>query len=146
MDIRKRVPADNAVLVEIWLRSVRETHAFLREQDIEKLYPQVRDTYLPGVDVWVSEDDKGLLTGFIGVHEAQIEMLFVDPGRFGQGIGTALLDHAKALNANLTVDVNEQNPRAHELYRSYGFEDIGRSATDSAGRPFPLVHMALRPW
>ena len=80
----------------------------------------------------------------IGMHEAQIEMLFVDPARFGQGIGTALVDHAREQHAKLTVDVNEQNPRAHEFYRRYGFEDVGRSETDSAGRPFPLVHMALR--
>ncbi|AOK32541.1 MULTISPECIES: acetyltransferase [Burkholderia] len=144
MDIRKRVPADNPVLVEIWLRSVRATHTFLCEQDIEDLYPQVRDTYLPGVDVWVCEDADGDITGFIGMHEAQIEMLFVDPERFGQGVGTRLLDHARKLHANLTVDVNEQNPRAHAFYRRYGFEDVGRSATDSAGRPFPLVHMKLR--
>ncbi|KVE28729.1 GNAT family acetyltransferase [Burkholderia singularis] len=144
MDIRKRVPADNPVLVEIWLRSVRATHIFLCEQDIEDLYPQVRDTYLPSVDVWVCEDADGDITGFIGMHEAQIEMLFVDPERFGQGVGTRLLDHARKLHANLTVDVNEQNPRAHAFYRRYGFEDVGRSATDSAGRPFPLVHMKLR--
>ncbi|WP_404606002.1 GNAT family N-acetyltransferase [Caballeronia udeis] len=59
-------------------------------------------------------------------------------------MGTALVDHAREQHAKLTVDVNEQNPRAHEFYRRYGFEDVGRSETDSAGRPFPLVHMALR--
>lgn len=143
MLIRKRLPADNSLLVEIWLRSVRETHAFLSEQDIEALYPQVRDLYLPAVDIWVCEDAAGCITGFIGLQEAQVEMLFVDPANFGQGIGTALLDHARKQHANLTVDVNEQNPRAHGFYRRYGFEDAGRSATDSAGRPFPLIHMAL---
>lgn len=77
------------------------------------------------------------------MHEAKIEMLFIDPEGFGQGIGTTLLDHAGKLHANLTVDVNEQNSRAHAFYRRYGFEDVGRSSTDSAGRPFPLIHMAL---
>jgi putative acetyltransferase len=143
MSIRKRLPTDNSLLVEIWLRSVRATHTFLSEQDIEELYPQVRDLYLPAVDIWVCEDATGCLTGFIGLQETQVEMLFVDPANFGQGIGTALLDHAKKRHANLTVDVNEQNPRAHGFYRRYGFEDVGRSATDSAGRPFPLIHMAL---
>ncbi|MGF6240929.1 MULTISPECIES: acetyltransferase [Paraburkholderia] len=142
MTIRSRIPADNSALVEIWLRSVRATHTFLREQDIEDLYPQVRDLYLPAVEVWVCESAEGLIAGFIGMHEAQVEMLFVDPEQFGRGVGTSLLDHVRQKHASLTVDVNEQNPRAHEFYRRYGFKDVGRSATDSAGRPFPLVHMA----
>ena len=144
MSIRKRIPAENSILVEIWLRSVRATHSFLREQDIEALYPQVRDTYLPNVEVWVSEDADGRVQGFIGMSDRQVEMLFVDPDSFRQGVATALLDHARTRHANLTVDLNEQNPGAHAFYRSYGFEDVGRSETDSAGRPFPLVHMALR--
>ena len=39
------------------------------------------------------------------------------------------------------VDVNEQNPEAVAFYRRLGFEVEGRSALDSAGRPFPLLHM-----
>ncbi|MFO6398493.1 GNAT family N-acetyltransferase, partial [Pseudomonas aeruginosa] len=38
---------------------------------------------------------------------------------------------------------NEQNPQACGFYRHYGFRQTGRSATDSAGRPFPLLHMSL---
>lgn len=142
MNRRKRVSADNPVLVELGLRSVQATHTFLRKQGIRDPYPQVKDIHLPGVDVWVCQDADDCITGFIGTSEAQIEMLFVDPESFGQGIGTTLLDHARKLQAKLTVDVNEQNPRAHAFYRRYGFEDVGRSSTDSAGGPFPLVHMA----
>ncbi|MFT4510049.1 GNAT family N-acetyltransferase [Caballeronia sp. 15711] len=144
MSIRNRIPEDNPVLLEIWLRAVRATHAFLREQDVEDLYLQVRDRYLPSVTAWVWEDLDGCIAGFIGMHKAQVEMLFVDPNRFGQCIGTRLLDHTRKQYANLTVDVNEQNLQAHAFYRRYGFKDVGRSTTDFAGRPFPLVHMALK--
>ncbi|KVD74089.1 GNAT family acetyltransferase [Burkholderia sp. ABCPW 14] len=142
MSIRSRIPEDNPALVEIWRRSVRATHTFLHEQDIEDLYPQVRDMYLPSVTVWVDEAADGRITGFIGVDGRQVEMLFIEPDLFGQGIGTSLLDHVREQHARLTVDVNEQNPQAHRFYLRYGFKEIGRSATDSAGRPFPLVHMA----
>ncbi|KVE36819.1 acetyltransferase [Burkholderia sp. BDU5] len=142
MSVRSRIPADNPILLEIWHRSVRETHTFLRERDIEALYPQVRDAYLPNVAVWIDEAIDGRIAGFIGMDGAQVEMLFVDPDLFGQGVGTRLLDHVSAQYASLTVDVNEQNPQAHGFYRRYGFKDVGRSATDSAGRPFPLIHMA----
>ncbi|MFA8329936.1 GNAT family N-acetyltransferase [Burkholderia ubonensis] len=135
MTIRERTPQDNPALLDIWHRAVQATHAFLTEQDIAELY-------LPSVAVWVAEADDGSVAGFIGVHNAQVEMLFVDPERFGQRVGTRLLDHVRAKHARLTVDVNEQNPGAHAFYRRYGFRDVGRSATDSAGRPFPLIHMA----
>ncbi|KWE62472.1 GNAT family acetyltransferase [Burkholderia ubonensis] len=142
MTIRERTPEDNPALLDIWHRAVQATHAFLTERDIAELYPQVRDLYLPSVAVWVAEADDGRVAGFIGVNDAQVEMLFVDPERFGQRVGTRLLDHVRAKHARLTVDVNEQNPRAHAFYRRYGFRDVGRSATDSAGRSFPLIHMA----
>ncbi|ALN85182.1 acetyltransferase family protein [Lysobacter capsici] len=144
MCIRARVRADNPVLLDLWHRSVRATHDFLNEDDIAQLLPQVRDLYLDAVDVWVYEDTDGRLLGFIGLSGAQVEMLFLDPRWRGQGIGTRLLDHARELRGALTVDVNEQNPRAHGFYRRYGFADVGRSPTDGQGRPFPLIHMALR--
>lgn len=143
MNIRNRKTTDNPVLLDIWLRSVRATHAFLSAQDIEDLYPQVRDIYLPAVDIVVAEAPDGHIVGFVGTQGEQIEMLFVDPDRFSQGTGRALLDHMREGDRRLTVDVNEQNPRARAFYRRYGFIDVGRSAVDSAGRPFPLVHMVL---
>ncbi|EMV7339993.1 acetyltransferase [Pseudomonas aeruginosa] len=143
MHIRKRVDADNTALVDLWERSVRATHDFLSEADIVELYPQVRDLYLPAVEVWVLVDDDGVAQGFIGLNQAHVEMLFVEPGLRGRGIGRRLLDHARATWPRLSVDVNEQNPQACGFYRHYGFRQTGRSATDSAGRPFSLLHMSL---
>ena len=143
MSVRERTPDDHPRLLEIWERSVRATHDFLSEADIAELLPQVRDVYLDAVEIWVHEDADRVATGFIGLSGAQVEMLFLDPDRRGQGIGTRLLDHARGLRGALTVDVNEQNPAAHGFYRHYGFVDTGRSDTDGQGRPFPLIHMAL---
>ncbi|EOG1029187.1 GNAT family N-acetyltransferase, partial [Pseudomonas aeruginosa] len=112
MHIRKRVDADNTALVDLWERSVRATHDFLSEADIVELYPQVRDLYLPAVEVWVLVDDDGVAQGFIGLNQAHVEMLFVEPGLRGRGIGRRLLDHARATWPRLSVDVNEQNPQA----------------------------------
>lgn len=142
MSLRERTFDDHPRLLEIWERSVRATHDFLTEADIAALLPQVRDVYLDAVEIWVHEDADGVANGFIGLAGAQVEMLFLDPDRRGQGIGTRLLDHARRLRGALTVDVNEQNPAAHGFYRRYGFVDTGRSETDGQGRPFPLIHMA----
>ncbi|SDX04499.1 acetyltransferase [Lysobacter enzymogenes] len=142
MPIRERQAADHPRLLELWERSVRATHDFLSDADIAELRPQVRDIYFDAVEIWIYEDAAGL-AGFIGLSGAQVEMLFLEPERRGQGIGTRLLDHARGLRGALTVDVNEHNPQAHGFYRRYGFVDTGRSPLDGQGRPFPLIHMAL---
>ena len=51
------------------------------------------------------------------------------------------MDHARSLHPVLTVDVNEQNPRAIGFYERLGFARTGRSETDDQGRPYPLLHM-----
>jgi len=72
-------------------------------------------------------------------------MLFVHADHRGTGAGRLLTAFAiQALDAD-AVDVNEQNDLAIRFYESLGFRAIDRSPTDSAGNPFPILHMALRP-
>lgn len=142
MTIRARIAADNPVLLALWQRSVRASHDFLSDGDIAELLPLVRDVYLGAVEVWVFDGDGHGPVGFIGLSGAQVEMLFLEPDRRGEGIGTRLLDHARALHGALSVDVNEHNPAARGFYRRYGFVETGRSPLDGQGRPFPLIHMA----
>jgi hypothetical protein len=42
------------------------------------------------------------------------------------------------------VDVNEQNQSAIGFYLHLGFRQIHRLPVDGAGKPFPIVHLALR--
>jgi hypothetical protein len=46
--IRRATAADRDRLVEVWVRSVRATHAFLGEQDVQDRLPVVRDVVLAG--------------------------------------------------------------------------------------------------
>ena len=143
MLIRQATNADHPLLLDLWLRSVRATHHFLQPSDIDALLPQLRDIYLPAVELWVAVDGQDLPTGFIGLNENHVEMLFIEPDLCGQGIGRALLDHARHSRSGLSVDVNEQNPEAVGFYLHYGFVQTGRSPLDGEGRPFPLLHMRL---
>jgi len=143
MIIRQATNADHPQLLNIWLRSVRATHHFLQESDIEALLPQLRDIYLPAVELWVAVDAEDCPLGFIGLNESHVEMLFIEPDLRGKGIGRALLDHARSSRTQMSVDVNEQNPEAVGFYLHYGFVQTGRSPLDGEGRPFPLLHMSL---
>lgn len=143
MIIRQATNADHPHLLNIWLRSVRATHHFLQESDIGALLPQLRDIYLPAVEVWVAVDAEDCPLGFIGLNETHVEMLFIEPDLRGKGIGRALLDHARTSRIQMSVDVNEQNPEAVGFYLHYGFVQTGRSPLDGEGRPFPLLHLSL---
>lgn len=143
MIIRQAIAADHPRLLDIWLRAVRATHHFLQASDIDALLPQLRDVYLPAVELWVAVDPDDNPLGFIGLGENHVEMLFIEPEWRGRGIGRALLDFCRSSRDTLSVDVNEQNPQAVGFYLHYGFVQTGRSPLDGEGRPFPLLHMAL---
>jgi putative acetyltransferase len=139
VNIRSALSPDIPALVEIWLRSVRATHGFLSEQDIAALEPLVREQVLPKLEVWVLETEAPI--GFMALNGNSLEALFIDPAHIGAGGGRLLLEHARRLKGALSVDVNEQNPAALRFYLANGFEVVGRSETDSGGRPFPLLHL-----
>ena len=141
MMIRKALPGDRDNLLDIWLRSVRATHKFLSDENIQSLLPEVRDVALVELELWVLCSDNGQPIGFLGLSGSKVEVLFLAPEHLRLGGGRMLLDHARKLKGRLSADVNEQNPAAVRFYEACGFNVIGRSELDSSGRPFPLLHM-----
>jgi putative acetyltransferase len=141
--IRKLRPSDRPELLRIWERSVRATHDFLGDADIVALRPHVAEALeSDAVDWWLLVLPSDAPVGFLGFVNPTVEALFIDPGHFRRGAGRTLLAHAEALATEpLGVDVNEQHPGAMRFYEALGFRVIGRSPTDSAGRPFPLLHL-----
>jgi len=142
--LRRPFPADHQILLDIWLRSVRATHAFVSEEDIQSMIPEVRN-YLASCapEFWVVCDDSGAAVGFMGMSGNKIESLFLAPEYLRRGVGRRLVRHAQALHGELTVDVNEQNAPARWFYEACGFVVEGRSELDSQGRPYPLLHLRL---
>jgi len=141
--IRPATALDHPRLLAVWLASVRATHGFLTEADIQSLLPVVRDVALPQLEVWLAELPEDI-AAFVALTDAHVEALFVDPAFFRRGCGQALLAHARHRKGALTVDVNEQNPSALAFYQANGFEVGGRSPVDASGNPFPLLHLHER--
>lgn len=148
MQIRRAIPTDRDALFDIWLRSVRATHTFVSEADIQSFMPLVRDYLASDAEFWVLCSDSGTVMGFMGMSGSKIEALFLAPEFQRCGGGRLLVRHAQELRGELTVDVNEQNAAACRFYEACGFAVEGRSEVDDAGRPYPLLHMrraAARP-
>lgn len=136
---------DYPLLLELWEASVRATHHFLTEADIQFFKKMIREKELfRFVELTVVRNERNLILGFSGVADGNLEMLFIHPNERGKGIGKLLTNRAIQQQAVTKVDVNEQNPEAVAFYLRMGFEVTGRSETDSSGKPFPVLHMQLR--
>jgi putative acetyltransferase len=127
---------------EVWEASVRATHDFVAEADIELFRPLVRRAVEEIEHLAVLRDDDGLLVGFAGVADHKLEMLFLDPVVRGKGGGKLLLQHSISAFGVTSLDVNEQNQQAVGFYLHLGFEVTGRSELDGMGKPYPLLHLA----
>jgi putative acetyltransferase len=143
MHIRRAIPTDRERLFDIWLRSVRATHTFVSEADIQSFIPLVRDYLASDAEFWVLCADAGTVMGFMGMSGSKMDSLFLAPEFQRGGGGRLLVRHAQELRGELTVDVNEQNVAACRFYEACGFVVERRSEVDDAGRPFPLLHMRL---
>src|SRR5262249_29732967 len=117
MRIRRTNPTDRDVLVDIWLRSVRATHTFVPEEDIQSLLSATRDTLTSDEpELWILCSASGMIMGFMGMSVSEIEALFLAPEFRRRGGGRRLVRHAQELRDELTVDVNEQNGAARRFY------------------------------
>ncbi len=139
-----RVQAEDVPrIVEVWEASVRATHHFVSESDLQIFKPLVRDSNHTGYSYCV-RDEQGAAVGFAYVEAGKVEALFIHPDWRGKGIGRRLLQYAvDTLNAT-ELDVNEQNPQALGFYQHMGFEITGRSDVDDMGKPYPILHMRLK--
>lgn len=127
----------------VWEASLRATHDFVTEADIDEFRPLVHGSFATIEQLAGLRDDDDLLVGFVGVETANVEMLFIDPVVRGHGGGKLLLRHALTVFGARTVDVNEQNRQAVGFYLHEGFVVRSRSPLDEHGKPYPLLHLAL---
>ena len=139
--IRKIKETDYPRLIEIWESAVLNTHDFLKEEDF-LYYKKQLPVYFQYVTL-VGFEQEGILAGFMGIAEENLEMLFVDNDYRGTGIGKKLIAYATA-NVHVTkVDVNEQNTQAVGFYKYMGFKIVRRSELDGEGKEYPILHMQL---
>jgi putative acetyltransferase len=114
------VPTDLAAIAPLF-RRVQEATRPIRpdlhtpEEDLAFLGNVIRND-----TVWVAETD-GAIAGFIGYRNGFVEHLYVDLGRQGRGIGTALLRKAMDDEAMLRLWVFQENVAARRFYERHGF-------------------------
>lgn len=130
-------------LLEIWERSVRATHLFLSEREIQAIAACVPRALEEAPVLVVAEGERGEAAAFMGIDGARLEMLFLDPAARGRGLGRRLVQYGVERYGVHQVCVNEQNPGARGFYEHLGFRAYRRTEEDEQGRPYPLLYMRL---
>ncbi|WP_424983500.1 N-acetyltransferase family protein [Maritalea sp. S77] len=130
VQIRKAVEKDLPRLVEIFRVSRQQLLPFLpilytREQDFAHLKDLMgRGEVYAGV---LAEK----LVGFLVRIDHWVAHLYVHPDMIAQGVGQALLGHAKTKSSKLELWCFEENQRARAFYEAQGFKLVRTTEGDN---------------
>ena len=138
---KDRNPMLLAGLVEIWEGSVKATHLFLSDEEILQIKQYVPQALKDVPVLLTAENEDGDITGFMGIADQVLEMLFVSSEDIGKGLGKRLLQYGIKHYSINELTVNEQNISAKGFYEHMGFRTYKRTDYDEQGNPYPLLYM-----
>jgi chorismate mutase/GNAT superfamily N-acetyltransferase len=96
-------------------------------------------------EVWLAERE-GQVLGLLLLEADRLHSLYVDRGHQGEGIGSVLVDLAKALRpGGLELWVFQTNEGARRLYLRHGFVEVEKTDGRRNDEGAPDVRMQWRP-
>lgn len=120
--IRPYIDADLDNVVALWYRSW--SHAFptlIHPQPFDQWRFRFQNEYSKQGITWVATIQDRVV-GFVVVGDRVIAQIFVEVEKQGNGVGTALLNHAKTLSpSGLKLTTLQQNKQACRFYKKHGF-------------------------
>ena len=140
-EVKMRTPDLIRQLLEVWEGSVRATHLFLSEDEINHIKEYVPQALDSIAHLVIAEDGDGRPVAFMGVEDGSLEMLFIAPQERGKGLGKRLLQYGIENYGLKRLAVNEQNPQAKGFYEHMGFQVYKPTDLDEQGNPYPLLYM-----
>lgn len=141
IELKERPPELLLRLLEIWESSVRATHLFLSEGEINNIKQYVLQALKSVPNLIAAENENGRPIGFMGIAEQKLEMLFIADNERCKGTGKRLLQYGIENYSVNELAVNEQNPLAKGFYEHMGFKVFKRTDIDEQGAPYPLLYM-----
>ncbi len=138
--IRPYRSEDEEAVVEVWYAASLLAHDFVPASFWEAEKQDIKTKYLPMAQTWVYECD-GQVAGFLSLLDNHIGGLFVHPDYQGKGIGTQLIEHAKQLHPELTLDVFKQNTKSRHFYEKCGFKVTAETIHEATGCVNLTMHL-----
>jgi putative acetyltransferase len=103
-----------------------------------------RDTVFAECTIWGAFEN-GLLQGHIAIRTGWIDHLYVDPDAHRRGIGSGLLDLAKARQSRLRLRTFQANAGARRFYERHGFDIESMTDGDANAENMPDICYVWRP-
>jgi ribosomal protein S18 acetylase RimI-like enzyme len=125
--IRPADQTDADAITSVFLASRAAAMPYLpRLYDDEQTGAFITHVVLPQCRVWVAESSQiGEVVGFAALEDDLLEHLYLRPDFQRQGVGTQLLDEARAASpAGLTLRVFTRNTAARAFYKRHGFDQL----------------------
>lgn len=141
VEVKERTPDLVKGLLEVWENSVRATHLFLSDSEIQSIKKYVPQALNEVLHLLIAEDESGRPVAFMGVEAGSLEMLFIAPEEREKGLGKRLIQYGIKNYSVEKLTVNEQNPQAKGFYEHMGFQVYKRTDLDEQGNPYPLLYM-----
>ncbi|WP_313071559.1 N-acetyltransferase [Lacrimispora sp.] len=129
--IREFKTKDLDDVMKIWLDTNTNAHDFIQKNYWQDNYDEVR-RMMPEAEIFIYENNQ-TIQGFIGLMDDYIAGIFIDSGCQSQGIGKALLDHAKKVHSNLSLQVYKNNEGAVRFYVREGFSLVKEQKDENTG-------------
>lgn len=144
--IRRATAADAGAIGDIWLDAWRATFDFPPAHPDDDVRRWLADRLVPTTETWVAVEASGRVVGFVAVSDAMVEQLYIAPDRTGRGLGTRLLDLAKARRpGGLDLYCFQVNARARAFYERHGFTATAFGDGTANEEHQPDVRYAWRP-
>ena len=131
--IRKYQEQDLNRIIDIWYKASLIAHPFLDAEFLSTERKNIIQKHMPVAETWVYERE-GSVVGFIALIDNEVEAIFVEPKQQGQGIGQALMDHARRLRGDLELDVFKEKHIGRAFYDRYGFEVVKEHLHEETGQ------------
>lgn len=142
IEIKERTEILISQLLDVWEDSVKATHLFLSNEEINNIKKYVPQA-LTGVSHLVIVENENVPIAFMGIEDTKLEMLFVKNSERGKGLGKQLLNYGIKNYTVNKLTVNEQNPSAKGFYEYMGFKTYKRTELDEQGNPYPILYMRI---
>ena len=125
--LRQAAPSDGHAIATLFMASRRDALPYLPELHSDDDTLDHFTNVVPSrCSVWLAEESDRLV-GFMAwnTETKHVDHLYLLPGTYRRGIGTTLLDKAKALSkGKIQLYAFQKNTRARAFYEHHGFQPI----------------------
>jgi ribosomal protein S18 acetylase RimI-like enzyme len=122
VELRRATPADAPAVADLYLASRADALPYLRRVHTDEETRAWIGRLVAGRgEVWLAIVG-GRIVGFLRVEGEDLDQLYLDPGFYRRGIGSALVEKAKTLSPEgLHLYAFQRNARARAFYEAHGF-------------------------